>query len=190
MFPTETIGISAAGHKIVQFDLSGIYDLLYEQAIQNYWQQRHNISDNGWKETNWDAIGKAMKKLPPEAARWTSKNVYPPKDWTHPVFPLLIPTSLQNSQRTIGFDNLLRRRISKAWVDHQQQWLLAMATKWKPSATAWRRKLVKLLLESQWEFWWYRFDFVHNVEHPWNKQEVMNLIQKIKNQTEDPSRFL
>jgi hypothetical protein len=81
----------------------------------------------------------------------------------------LEPTILQalSSQDAIGWKNLLYGRMSGFWQDVQQEWLVQVQTRWKPSAAHWMSRTMRALWEISWEMWMHRNHIFHSPTHPW-----------------------
>lgn len=48
--------------------------------------------------------------------------------------------------------HLFHGRLCKAWVDHQEHWLLAQATRWRRSQRKWASRCIQTIIQATWNF--------------------------------------
>ena len=89
-----------------------------------------------------------------------------------------IRTAVRDQDR-IGWQQFLRGRLSKRWVDAQELWIIACSTKWKRSSSRWATKAVEATLEITWELWQHRNRVLHHPNHPWKQEKIKDINETI-----------
>jgi hypothetical protein len=83
-------------------------------------------------------------------------------------------------------------RLSEAWTDAQDQWLVQIATRWKLSSARWAKNTVQGIWEILWEMWLHRNSVLHHPQHPWKIATIASTDKAIKEiwRTYVPKDFL
>ena len=113
-------------------------------------------------------------------------------------YPLVPPShqlppkqqDLLRAQLPIGLSNWFRGRVAKLWVDHQHQWLLAQATRWKRSTPKWGSFFIQQILTYSWNLWRDRTDFVHDPQATFQQNKHKNIIEQITQHTNNLHLYL
>ena len=82
------------------------------------------------------------------------------------------------SQKKIGWEQMLYGRLSIKWRTAQESWLVRCHSKFKTSTT-WAKRLAKLFIHVSWSLWEQRNDMLHNPDHPWKIQQLLQLQDRI-----------
>lgn len=265
VFQGEQVSLFVHGQKQTTFEGYTIYHKLIERGVKNYWIGRHEIDPVQADNISWSTLDGAVKQLPREIRRWSSKHfagfsatgrvMQRRGDWDHSNCPacqqmeenaehlwycpsqliqdkwtecneafqthldkivtapaicavmrLLFPPTmgikvepaqvtiaewkLIEAQRDIGIDNLFRGRLAHYWIDYQERWLRARATKWKRSVKRWAHRFVAYVLCTNWEVWRVWTDFLHSEKHPRTEADWLETIQQFRKLAKDTSQFL
>jgi hypothetical protein len=71
---TERWSITVNGLKHSKFNKEEIYELRKEETSKIYWQWKDVITDQAWKDTNWQASKGALKEMPRGFRRFHTKH--------------------------------------------------------------------------------------------------------------------
>lgn len=119
--------------------------------------------------------------------------LWPPWDGFNHEFignPSSSVRQLINQQQAVRIVNLFRGRLCKDWVDFQEHWIKAQATRWRRSIKKWKSRCVRLLIQSTWNYWQNRNEYFHSHEHPWNQAKLQILHQQLQTTCTHQNDFL
>jgi hypothetical protein len=71
-------------------------------------------------------------------------------------------------------------RLSAAWTDAQDQWLVQISTRWKLSSARWAKNTVQGIWEILWDMWLHRNSVLHHPQHPWKIAAITTTDKAIK----------
>lgn len=73
ILPSEHYAVLLAGDKLANFDKLEVHERTNAKPIREYWQKKHNWTDEIFDDINWPAAKQARKELPMGQRRWHSK---------------------------------------------------------------------------------------------------------------------
>jgi hypothetical protein len=114
-----------------------------------------------------------------------------PRKYHSDELPRLVASALTDQNR-IGWSNFMIGRLSAAWTDTQDQWMVQIYTRWKLSSARWAKNTVQGIWEVLWEMWLHRNSVLHHPQHPWKISAIATTYKAIKElwRTYVPTDFL
>ena len=70
----EKVAIYWKGTKLAKFSKQEVHELVMEDKVQHYWQEKDGLTKQAFDDTNWDASNQTLKEQPKGMRRWFCKH--------------------------------------------------------------------------------------------------------------------